>query len=52
MICPGCNREYPIVNGIPNMIIGEWLQIWLILNSLFNVFGEYILKNVNFSCSI
>ena len=21
--CPSCNRKYPIVNGIPNMILTE-----------------------------
>jgi multifunctional methyltransferase subunit TRM112 len=23
LICPNCTREYPIVNGIPNMILTE-----------------------------
>jgi multifunctional methyltransferase subunit TRM112 len=23
LICPNCKREYPIVNGIPNMILNE-----------------------------
>jgi multifunctional methyltransferase subunit TRM112 len=23
LVCPNCKREYPIVNGIPNMILNE-----------------------------
>ena len=23
LICPNCGREYPITNGIPNMILNE-----------------------------
>jgi len=30
LVCPNCKREYPIVNGIPNMILNE-NEIWALM---------------------
>ena len=55
LVCMNCKREYPIINGIPNMILNE-NEIWFVetkindyfLTSFLFIFNSFVWFTIHF----